>query len=109
MDYCLYNDWVMYFNQKQFNRMICPRTETKCDNLSCIDKCLFVSQQCEPVKSVCIDYSLNPNLFNNIWQQCPVCNGDGTDHHSILSSSIPICKVCNGKRIISTFTGKPPQ
>lgn len=38
----------------------------------------------------------------NTWQLCPKCNGQGqpigTGH----------CDLCNGTKVISTLTGKPP-
>lgn len=42
------------------------------------------------------------------WQKCPVCDGKGTI--SGLSTIAPPigCTVCNGKKIISSTTGKPP-
>ena len=41
------------------------------------------------------------------WQRCPICDGTGripTDG----TATIKACDVCAGKKIISTFSGKPP-
>jgi len=43
------------------------------------------------------------------WQKCPVCNGTGKNygaHPSLIYNSN--CPTCNGQRIISELTGKPP-
>ncbi len=37
------------------------------------------------------------------WQKCPVCNGSG-----VVPPFYTDCSTCNGKRIISELTGKPP-
>ena len=42
------------------------------------------------------------------WQKCPLCSGSGIDPTVTLSSSIPQCPVCQGKKIISEITGLPP-
>jgi hypothetical protein len=91
-------------NQQNFHQVVCNKnTGHICGNNStyCSD--------C-PMKPMDIIHSGYTYYFPDThgWQQCPVCNGDGTDHHSMLSSSIPACKVCKGKRIISTKTGNPP-
>jgi hypothetical protein len=43
------------------------------------------------------------------WQKCPVCNGTGKNYGAseggIYNSN---CHTCNGHRIISELTGKPP-
>lgn len=43
------------------------------------------------------------------WQKCPVCNGTGKNKGAleggIYNSN---CPTCNGHRIISELTGKPP-
>jgi RecJ-like exonuclease len=64
------------------------------------------------------------NSKNSIWQVCPMCNGGGTipDLNYQLLSMIKVeslelfyknnhdkCKVCNGARIISMVTGRPPK
>jgi len=48
------------------------------------------------------------------WQGCPHCAGTGVE--KIIQScttqntvTIPKCTVCNGKKIINIFTGKPPK
>lgn len=38
------------------------------------------------------------------WQCCPVCNGTGQDPAVAFNA----CPICDGKRIISKDTGKPP-
>jgi hypothetical protein len=44
-----------------------------------------------------------------MWQKCPVCNGTGKNYGAleggIYNSN---CPTCNGQRIISELTGKPP-
>jgi DnaJ-class molecular chaperone len=40
------------------------------------------------------------------WQKCPVCNGTGVSYGGLSSSAT--CPTCNGQRIISELTGKPP-
>lgn len=42
------------------------------------------------------------------WQLCPLCDGSGIDRSVVLSSAIPVCGVCQGKKIISELTGLPP-
>lgn len=42
------------------------------------------------------------------WQLCPLCGGSGIDRSVVLSSAIPVCGVCQGKKIISELTGLPP-
>ena len=44
-----------------------------------------------------------------MWQKCPICNGTGKNYNgSPIASSAPFCPTCNGQRIISELTGKPP-
>jgi len=44
------------------------------------------------------------------FQKCPACGGTGIDQANRLSTSAtPTCPVCNGKRIISSLTGQPPN
>lgn len=43
------------------------------------------------------------------WQRCPICEGTGIYQGQGTFSEIPVCPTCNGKRIISTLTGLPPQ
>ena len=44
-----------------------------------------------------------------MWQKCPVCNGTGKSADFVTTSStIPVCDVCNGKKIISQVNGLPP-
>lgn len=39
-----------------------------------------------------------------MWQECPICKGIG----QILTNNYNKCNVCNGKKIISRLTGRPP-
>lgn len=41
-----------------------------------------------------------------MYQKCPVCNGTGYDSQSSVAIK---CSVCNGEKIISELTGKPPK
>lgn len=41
------------------------------------------------------------------YQKCPVCDGLGYTRTSL--GSCPTCTVCDGKKIISTLTGRPPK
>ena len=46
-----------------------------------------------------------------MYQKCPICNGQGTVTNNTIattSSFSNVCTVCNGTKIISTITGKPP-
>ena len=44
-----------------------------------------------------------------MWQKCPVCDGTGKNYgYSSLLSYDSNCPTCNGHRIISELTGKPP-
>ena len=45
----------------------------------------------------------------NTWQLCPKCNGQGTNYNHQATSTSCICDLCNGHKVISIFTGKPPQ
>lgn len=45
----------------------------------------------------------------NNWQLCPKCNGQGTNYNNNAINTSCICDLCNGHKIISAFTGKPPQ
>lgn len=46
------------------------------------------------------------------WQLCPKCNGNGmlyTMWDGVgLFSTCCTCDLCNGHKVISVFTGKPP-
>jgi hypothetical protein len=42
------------------------------------------------------------------FQKCPVCDGTGIDPHcTIASTTLPVCPVCKGSRIIHSVTGTP--
>lgn len=46
----------------------------------------------------------------NNWQLCPKCNGTGMFTcygHAYTDTGEP-CDLCNGHKIIGSFTGKPP-
>lgn len=42
-----------------------------------------------------------------MFQKCPICYGSGM-MYEVNKQSQP-CPTCNGKRIISEVTGKPPE
>lgn len=44
-----------------------------------------------------------------MWQKCPICNGTGNHNTLVGDIMSTICKVCNGKGIISEITGLPPN
>ena len=45
-----------------------------------------------------------------MFQKCPLCNGTGQDESWLVhNGSKPKCPTCNGKRIINTLTGNPPD
>jgi len=52
----------------------------------------------------------------NTWQLCPKCQGHGSyfPYHSgywpqtTISTAPVICDLCNGAKVISSITGKPP-
>lgn len=41
-----------------------------------------------------------------MFQKCPICNGSGKAGNEF--NSCKMCDVCNGKKIISSLSGKPP-
>lgn len=45
------------------------------------------------------------------WQECPTCDGTGKEvmFYDASGANTTVCSTCNGKRIISKKTGKPPQ
>lgn len=43
-----------------------------------------------------------------MYQKCPICNGTGKDPSQFAKVTAP-CTVCKGAKIISEFTGLPPQ
>jgi DnaJ-class molecular chaperone len=46
-------------------------------------------------------------MNNNMWQKCPVCNGQGIVP-DMISLGSKQCHVCNGHGIISMISGMPP-
>jgi len=45
-----------------------------------------------------------------LWQLCPKCNGERMIHpFPAKSAELVICDVCNGKSIISSLDGLPPD
>lgn len=56
-----------------------------------------------------IEYISNTPTPTQGWQRCPICEGTGIYQGQGTFSEIPTCPTCNGKRIISTLTGLPPQ
>lgn len=41
-----------------------------------------------------------------MWQTCPICKGSGKSSEKVYPK--PDCPTCEGQRIISELTGKPP-
>jgi DnaJ-class molecular chaperone len=56
-----------------------------------------------------IEYINNTPTPTQGWQRCPICEGTGIYQGQGTFHEIPTCPTCNGKRIISTLTGLPPQ
>jgi len=56
-----------------------------------------------------IEYISNTSTPTQGWQRCPICEGTGIYQGQGTFHEIPTCPTCNGKRIISTLTGLPPQ
>lgn len=48
-------------------------------------------------------------MNGDIWQLCPKCNGTGGYYNANFMAITSICDVCNGLKIISKLTGKPPK
>ncbi len=44
-----------------------------------------------------------------MWQKCPVCLGTGVDNNIIIFNKEIKCTACDGKKIINTITGSPPN
>ena len=45
-----------------------------------------------------------------MWQKCPICNGSGVEPTPTWRSlKYCTCTTCKGEKIISTFTGLPPN
>ena len=44
-----------------------------------------------------------------MWQKCPICLGTGIDNSIIIFNKVIKCTTCDGKKIISTITGNPPN
>lgn len=60
------------------------------------------------------EYQTANFIYGHTWQLCPKCQGDGNlfRHNSpalMSTSTDAVCDVCNGKKIISSTTGLPPQ
>lgn len=49
------------------------------------------------------------NNQKSVYQECPVCKGTGKDKIIKINETGSLCSVCNGKKIISIFNGKPPK
>lgn len=45
--------------------------------------------------------------MSNTWELCPKCKGNGDMRGQ--SQHYKICDLCNGKKIISSLTGLPPE
>lgn len=43
------------------------------------------------------------------WELCPKCNGQGTCYSPYSSGTSAICDVCQGGKIINSFTGLPAK
>lgn len=52
-------------------------------------------------------------LVVNTWQLCPKCSGNGyyidTGFNGTTVNASAVCDLCDGQKIISTITGKPPS
>jgi DnaJ-class molecular chaperone len=82
--------------------MICPKTQYNCLAAACLNGCLMADS------SNIVFTPFEQHLYGS-WQCCPVCGGSGQSAFGgTFNTSIPICKVCNGKGIISTLNGLPP-
>jgi len=50
--------------------------------------------------------------FTQTWQTCPHCGGNGKEptafYNTTVRFTIHDCTVCNGMKIISMLTGRPP-
>jgi len=44
-----------------------------------------------------------------MWQKCPVCGGTGSAPTPLSTISSVVCSTCNGTKIISKWTGLPPD
>ena len=44
-----------------------------------------------------------------MWQKCPICLGTGIDNSIIIFNKVIKCVTCDGKKIINTITGSPPN
>lgn len=49
---------------------------------------------------------MNKLTIEDVWQRCPICNGDGTIPYHCTTGGIT-CPTCYGDRIISRLTGYP--
>lgn len=63
----------------------------------------YTAEPFQPVEQVTLQH---------YWQLCPKCAGTGTMMQMLpgyVVSTHAICDLCNGKKIISSLTGQPPQ
>ena len=44
-----------------------------------------------------------------MWQKYPICLGTGVDNNIIIFNKVIKCVTCDGKKIINTITGNPPN
>ena len=44
-----------------------------------------------------------------MWQKCPICLGTGIDNSIIIFNKEIKCSTCDGKKVINTITGNPPN
>jgi DnaJ-class molecular chaperone len=59
------------------------------------------------------DKILSKRIIDNsptYWQVCPLCKGSGiiTPQYFAAMNTSCTCDACDGKKIVSTLTGKPP-
>ncbi len=74
-----------------------------------IEKINSLQQQLNMDSLKKIEYINNTPTPTQGWQRCPICEGTGIYQGQGTFHEIPTCPTCNGKRIISTLTGLPPQ
>ena len=44
-----------------------------------------------------------------MWQKCPICLGTGIDKSNVTFNKKNKCPTCDGKKVINTITGNPPN